>query len=157
MVTLKLNIISLLKMIPHLFQQWGENFLLHKKAVTYCLSNVQVLLTALNLISSLTFNSTRLLFHLELCMMTPFRKYPSANYDLDHRDPDDVASDPEPEAGEVSTTSSEKHEDKSKLWDDRTLWILLNQVVRGRVLLRFSKHVGLYINYTMAILLGTLL
>ncbi|XP_038054817.1 T-box transcription factor TBX2-like isoform X1 [Patiria miniata] len=40
------------------------------------------------------------------------RKYPSASYDLDHRDPDDGASDQEPEAGEVSTTNSEKHEDK---------------------------------------------
>lgn len=48
-------------------------------------------------------------------MPSPHRKYPSANYDLDHRDPDDVASDPEPEAAEVSTTNSEKHEDKSKL------------------------------------------
>ncbi|XP_071790343.1 uncharacterized protein [Asterias amurensis] len=47
------------------------------------------------------------------------RKYPSANYDLDHRDPDDVASDPEPEAGEVSTTSSEKHEDKIISHHDR--------------------------------------
>ena len=47
-----------------------------------------------------------------LCPFFSIRKYTSANYDLDHRDPDDGASDQEVEAGEVSTTNSEKHEDK---------------------------------------------
>ena len=40
------------------------------------------------------------------------RKYPLPNYDgLEHRDADEGASDHENEAGEVSTTSVEKHDD----------------------------------------------